>query len=179
MNKNVTLVVMAAGMGSRYGGLKQIDPVGPCGEIIMDYSVYDAIEAGFNKVVFVIKPEIEEDLRKLIGDRIADKVQVAYVHQELTALPEGYTVPNGRTKPWGTGHAILCCKDVIYEPFAVINADDYYGKEAFSLIYESLANADQTASPAPFCMVGYRIANTLTENGYVAAAYAKQTSPCI
>lgn len=168
MKKHVTLVVMAAGMGSRYGGLKQIDPIGPCGEIIMDYSVYDAIEAGFDKVVFVIKREIEAEIRQLIGDRIAKQVRVEYVYQDLQRLPSGYSVPEGRTKPWGTGHAVLCCKDVVHEPFAVINADDYYGKEAFSLLYQELSQADEGAVPYPFCMVGYDVANTLTENGFVA-----------
>lgn len=168
MKKHVTLVVMAAGMGSRYGGLKQIDPIGPCREIIMDYSVYDAIEAGFDKVVFVIKREIEAEIRQLIGDRIAKQVRVEYVYQDLQRLPSGYSVPEGRTKPWGTGHAVLCCKDVVHEPFAVINADDYYGKEAFSLLYQELSQADENATPYPFCMVGYDVANTLTENGFVA-----------
>ena len=168
MNRNVTLIIMAAGMGSRYGGLKQIDPVGPAGEIIMDYSVYDAIRAGFNKVVFVIKPEIETDMRKLIGDRISGQVQVEYVYQDLNRLPAGYSVPDGRTKPWGTGHAVMCCRDVVHEPFAVINADDYYGKEAFELLYGELAKIDNHTVPYPFCMVGYDIANTLTENGHVA-----------
>ncbi len=159
---------MAAGMGSRYGGLKQIDPVGPADEIIIDYSVYDAIRAGFNKVVFVIKREIEADVRRLIGDKIARLTEVHYVYQDLDRLPAGYTVPNGRTKPWGTGHAILCCRDIVQEPFAVINADDYYGREAFELMYQELSAVDTLQKPYPFYMVGYDIANTLTENGHVA-----------
>ena len=168
MNQNVTLIIMAAGMGSRYGGLKQIDPVGPAGEIIMDYSVYDAIRAGFNKVVFVIKREIEQAMRQLIGDRISGQVQVEYVYQDLDRLPAGYTVPEGRIKPWGTGHAVMCCRDVVHEPFAVINADDYYGREAFELLYRELSKIDNHTVPYPFYTVGYDIANTLTENGHVA-----------
>lgn len=168
MDQNVTLIVMAAGMGSRYGGLKQIDPVGPAGEIIIDYSVYDAIRAGFNKVVFVIKREIEQEMRQLIGDRISGQVQVEYVYQDLDRLPTGYTVPAGRIKPWGTGHAVMCCRDVVHEPFAVINADDYYGREAFELLYKELSKAATDTTCYPFYMVGYDIANTLTENGHVA-----------
>ena len=125
---NTALVIMAAGMGSRYGGIKQIEPVGPSGEIILDYSIYDALEAGFDKVVFIIRKDIEEAFREAIGDRIEKRVKVEYVFQNMEDLPAGYTVPQGRTKPWGTGQAILACKDVVNEPFAVINADDYYGK---------------------------------------------------
>ncbi len=129
-----TLIIMAAGMGSRFGGLKQISPVGPAGEKIIDYSVYDAIHAGFGKVVFVIKHAIEEEFKAQIGDTVARHVPVSYVYQELDALPDGYTVPEGRQKPWGTGHAVLCCRDVVREPFAVINADDYYGRTCFKLL---------------------------------------------
>lgn len=161
--KKTTLVVMAAGMGSRFGGLKQIEPVGRNGEAILDFSVYDAIEAGFNKVVFVIKKEIEADFKKVVGDRISKKVKVEYAFQELNDLPNGFSCPEGRTKPWGTAQAVLCCKNLVNEPFAVINADDYYGKSAFKKIYEYLKE-----NTGNYCMVGFRLANTLTENGSVA-----------
>ena len=131
MKKDITLVVMAAGMGSRFGGLKQIEPIGPGGEVLLDFSVYDAVKAGFTKVVFVIKHAIEKDFKEMVGKRIASRVKVEYVFQELDKLPEGYTCPAEREKPWGTAHAILCCKDVVKEPFAVVNADDYYGPSAF------------------------------------------------
>lgn len=167
MNK-ATLVVMAAGMGSRYGGLKQIDPVGPGGEVILDYSVYDAIKAGFDKVVFVIKHEIEEDFKKIMGGKFDGIVDVEYVFQDINNLPEGFTVPEGRVKPWGTGHAVLSCKDVIDGPFAVINADDFYGRETFRLIYEELTAEKKKKDKYQFCMVGFKIENTLTENGTVA-----------
>ena len=160
---NATLVVMAAGMGSRFGGLKQIAPVGRNGEAILDFSVYDAIEAGFNKVVFVINHRIENDFKELVGRRIEKKVKVEYVFQEKEYLPNGFVCPKERVKPWGTGHAILMCSDIINEPFAVINADDFYGKTAFRKIYDYLA--EQTEN---YCMVGFRLANTLTENGHVS-----------
>ena len=163
--KDITLVIMAAGMGSRYGGLKQIDPVGDNGEIILDYSVYDAIEAGFDKVIFVIKHEIEEDFKAIMQGKFEDKIKVDYAYQNISNLPEGYTVPEGRVKPWGTGHAVLACEGMIDGPFAVINADDYYGKETFSLIYNELKN---TKADNEFCMVGFKVENTLTENGHVA-----------
>lgn len=162
MNKDATLVVMAAGMGSRFGGLKQLEPIGPNGEVILDFSVFDAVKAGFNKVVFIIRRDIEKDFRELVGKRIESKVDTEYVFQDMEKLPEGFTVPEGRTKPWGTGHAIYCCKDVVKTPFAIINADDYYGQSAFRTIYEALTSSDST------CMVGYRLGNTLTENGTVA-----------
>ena len=133
-----TLFVLAAGMGSRYGGLKQLDGLGPHGETIMDYSIYDAKAAGFNKVVFVIRRDIEKEFKEVIGDRISQFIDVAYVYQELANLPEGFTVPEGRTKPWGTGQAVLACKDVVKEPFVIINADDYYGKEAFVKLHDFL-----------------------------------------
>ena len=137
--KKTTLVVMAAGIGSRFGGgIKQLEPVGPSGEIIMDYSVYDAMEAGFNKVVFIIRKDLEKDFREVIGNRMEKVVETAYAFQELDDLPEGFTKPEGRTKPWGTGQAILCCKDLVQEPFVVINADDYYGKEAFVKVHDYL-----------------------------------------
>lgn len=160
-----TLVIMAAGMGSRYGGIKQLEPVGPSGEIIMDYSIYDAIEAGFDKVVFITRRDLEKDFKEVIGNRIEKIVKVEYVFQELDNLPDGFTKPEGRTKPWGTGQAVLCCKDVVKEPFAVINADDYYGKEAFKIVYEFL-NSDCYGTNQ-YCMAGYQVGNTLSENGSV------------
>lgn len=169
------LVIMAAGMGSRYGGLKQIDPVGPNGEIIIDYSIYDALQAGFEKIVFIIKKEIEDDFKEVIGNRTAKEVQVEYAYQRLDNLPEGFTVPEGRTKPWGTGHAVLSCKGIIKEPFAVINADDYYGREAFELLYRELT-AEKQNDCYSFCMVGYRLENTITENGHVARGVCKVDS---
>ncbi len=162
-----TLIIMAAGMGSRFGGLKQITPVGPGGEKIMDYSVYDAVRAGFGKVVFVIKHAFEEEFKEKIGDAIAAHIPVEYVYQELDALPEGYTVPEGRVKPWGTGHAVLCCRDVVKEPFAVLNADDYYGRDCFAALVEFLSRP-QTDGKRHFAMGGYLLRNTLTENGSVS-----------
>ena len=164
MKKDITLVVLAAGMGSRFGGLKQIEPIGPGGQAILDFSVYDAIEAGFTKVVFVIKHEIEADFKSIVGTRIEKMpIKVEYAFQEINDLPEGYICPADRTKPWGTAHAILSCRDIVKEPFAVINADDYYGKDAFVKVAEFL-NRDND----DYCMVGYRLKNTLTENGYVS-----------
>lgn len=154
---------MAAGMGSRFGGLKQLEPIGKNGEALLDFSVYDAKKAGFGKVVFVIKREIEADFRRLVGKRIEQKIDVDYVFQELDCLPAGFSAPAGRVKPWGTGHAVLCCRDIVKEPFAVINADDYYGKTAYTQIYHQLSqDADN------YCMVGFRLQNTLTENGTVS-----------
>ena len=165
--KKPVLVVMAAGMGSRYGGLKQIDPVDEYGHIIMDFSVYDAVRAGFGKVVFVIKRENEADFRAAIGDRLAKQVEVAYVFQELTNLPEGFSVPEGRVKPWGTGHAIASCAGVIDGPFVVVNADDYYGSRAFQMAYEYLTEHEDD-DKYRYMMVGYQLENTLTDNGHVA-----------
>lgn len=161
IENNSTLVVMAAGMGSRFGGLKQIAPIGPNGEIIIDFSAYDAKEAGFSKVVFIIKKAIEHDFREAAGKRIEKMIDVGYVFQELDKLPSGFVIPEGREKPWGTGHAILCARDEIKTPFAVINADDYYGKNAYKIIHDYLIKNRQT------CMVGYKLGNTLTENGTV------------
>ena len=162
------LVIMAAGMGSRYGGLKQIDPIGRHGEIIMDYSLYDALEAGFEKVVFIINRTIEQDFYDVIGKRAERYMQVRYVFQQPDAmLPAGFSVPEGRIKPWGTAHAILCCKDVVNEPFAAINADDYYGKRAFRVLYDYLTTA-KDGSKYDFSMVGYHAKNTLTDHGSVA-----------
>lgn len=166
MNKPV-LVIMAAGMGSRYGGLKQIDPVDDEGHIIMDFSMYDARKAGFEKVVFIIKKENEEDFREAIGKRIEKYMEVSYAFQELENLPEGYEVPEGRVKPWGTAHAVLSCIDQIQGSFAVINADDYYGREAFQLIYDYLS-AHEDDEKYRYTMVGYKLGNTVTDNGHVA-----------
>lgn len=174
--KNVTLVVMAAGMGSRYGGLKQIDPVGDKGEIIIDYSVFDAIEAGFNRVIFVIKHEIEEDFKRIMQGKFEDRVRVDYAYQDINNVPQGFIVPEGRVKPWGTGHAVLACEDMIDGPFAVINADDYYGKETFTLIYNELTKEKEPSDQYDFCMVGFKIENTLTENGSVARGVCETDS---
>lgn len=161
------LVVMAAGLGSRYGGLKQIDPVGDNGEIIIDFSLYDAVRAGFKKVVFLIKKDLEAEFREVIGNRMEPFMEVRYGFQELDALPAGYRVPETRKKPWGTAHAVYCCRGAIDAPFAVINADDYYGREAFRLIYDYLLHMTDPGSPH-YAMVGYTLENTLTENGHVA-----------
>lgn len=171
--KEPTLVIMAAGMGSRYGGLKQVEPVSDKGEIILDFSLYDAVLAGFKRAVFVIKREIEEDFKQLIEGRSSKHIEVTYVFQELDDLPEGYTLPEGRVKPWGTCHAVLSCRNVIDGPFAVINADDYYGPGAFQSIYDYLVNA-QDDEKYRYCMVGYKLANTLTENGYVARGVCRE-----
>ena len=165
--KKPVLVIMAAGMGSRYGGLKQIDPVDPQGHIIMDFSIYDAKKAGFEKVVFIIKKENEEDFRQAIGDRVAEYMEVAYAFQEITNIPEGFEVPEGRVNPWGTAHAVLSCLGEVDGPFAVINADDYYGQEAFQLIYDYLATHEDD-DKYRYTMVGYRLGNTVTDNGYVS-----------
>ena len=165
--KKPVLVIMAAGMGSRYGGLKQIDPVDNEGHIIMDFSIYDAKRAGFEKVVFIIKKAIEKEFKAGIGDRISQYMDVEYVYQELDTLPEGFEVPEGRVKPFGTGHAILSCKDVVDGPFAVINADDYYGVHAFREIYNYLTE-NEDDEKYHYAMVGYILSNTLTENGYVS-----------
>ncbi len=164
--KKITLVIMAAGLGSRYGGIKQLEPVGPSGEIIMDYSIYDAMEAGFNKIVFIIRKDLEEDFKEIIGNRISKMIDVEYVFQEIDNIPEGFTVPAGRSKPWGTGQAVLSCLDVVKEPFAVINADDYYGKEAFVKVYDYLSGAE-AENKNNYCMAGFILGNTLSENGTV------------
>ena len=167
MGKKPVLVIMAAGMGSRYGGLKQIDPVDEYGNIIIDFSIFDAKQAGFEKVIFIIKKAIETEFKIHIGNRISRYMDVAYVYQEVDKIPEGFEVPEGRVKPWGTAHAVLCCKDLIDGPFAVINADDYYGKEAFHMIYDQLASVEDD-DRYQYTMVGYQLYNTLTENGHVA-----------
>ena len=166
MNKPV-LVIMAAGMGSRYGGLKQIDPVDGEGHIIMDFSMFDAKRAGFEKVIFIIKKENEADFKEAVGDRMGKYMEVSYAFQELSNIPEGYEVPEGRVKPWGTAHAVLSCIDQIDGPFAVINADDYYGVEAFKLIYDYLST-HQDDDKYRYTMVGYHLGNTVTDNGHVA-----------
>ena len=163
-----TLVIMAAGMGSRYGGLKQIDPVGPDNTLIIDFSIYDAMQAGFNKVAFIIKKQDEEAFREAIGNRIEKQVAVQYIYQSLDNIPAGFSVPEGRTKPWGTGHAILSCEGQIDTPFAVINSDDYYGAEAFRKMANWIESAEAQADPRNYCMTGYVLKNTLTENGHVA-----------
>ncbi len=174
MNKPV-LVIMAAGMGSRYGGLKQLDPVGNHGQLIIDYSIYDARRAGFETVVFVIKPEIEEDFKRCIGDRVSKSMDVRYAYQLKEDLPEGYCVPEERRKPWGTAHAALAARNVVAGPFAVINADDYYGPEAFREIYGYLsAHAD--GDVYEYVMVGYLLKNTVTENGTVARGVCEETA---
>lgn len=160
----MTLVIMAAGMGSRYGGLKQIDPIGPNGEFIVDYSIYDAIEAGFDKVVFIIKKENLELFRETVGKRVESKVKVEYAFQSTSDLPAGYSVSPERTKPLGTGHAVWCARNVVDDAFAVINSDDFYGRDAFA----KLAAFLKTAAPRKYCMAGYILKNTITENGYVS-----------
>ncbi len=161
-----TLFVLAAGMGSRYGGLKQLDGVGPNGETIMDYSIYDAVNAGFGKLVFVIRQSFEKDFREKIVKKYESKIPVELVFQELDALPEGFSVPEGRVKPWGTNHAVMMGKEVINEPFAVINADDFYGRESFNVLADYLKNLENCENK--YCMIGYRVGNTLSESGTVA-----------
>ena len=167
--KNVTLVVMAAGIGSRFGGgIKQLEPVGPNGEIIMDYSIHDALEAGCNKVVFIIRKDIEEDFKEIIGKRIEKLVPVEYAYQSVDELPGGRRNTWGRTKPWGTGQAVLCVRDLVKEPFIVINADDYYGKEAFVKLYQYMTTEMDTENPVyDICMAGFILSNTLSDNGGV------------
>jgi len=161
-----TLAIMAAGMGSRYGGLKQIDPMGPSGEILMEYSVYDAIRAGFGKVVFIIRREFADLFEEQIARKFSDRIEVAYAFQELDALPAGFTVPEGRVKPWGTGQAILSCRSVVDTPFVVQNADDYYGVEAYKVIAEELCKMEDNCTDS--CMVGFEISKTLSDHGYVS-----------
>lgn len=168
MGKKPILVIMAAGMGSRYGGLKQIDPVGNHGQLLLDYSLFDARRAGFETVVFIIKKEIEEVFEEAIGSRFTGTFEVRYAYQELNDLPDGYCVPAGRTKPWGTAHAILAARKVVDGPFAVINADDYYGPDAFKKIYDYLDTHQDSGACMEFSMVGYLLGNTVTEHGHVA-----------
>ena len=163
-----TLVIMAAGMGSRYGSLKQIDPVGDDGSLIIDYSIHDAVKAGFNKIVFIIKEQDEEAFRDAIGNRIEKKIKTEYVYQDINNIPDGYSVPEGRVKPWGTGHAILSCLGTVKEPFAVINSDDFYGPQTFTEASEWIEKTDFNKEIMPVSMVGFRLKNTLTENGHVS-----------
>lgn len=163
-----TLIIMAAGIGSRFGtGIKQLAKMSPNGEIIMDYSIYDAKEAGFDKVVFIIRKDIEEEFRSVIGNRIGDQIEVEYVYQDLADIPAGFEVPEGRTKPWGTGQAVLCCKDVVKEPFVIINADDYYGKEAFVKLHNFLVSGENLGREFTLGMGGFILKNTLSDNGVV------------
>lgn len=172
--KETALVIMAAGIGSRFGGgIKQLEPVGPNGEIIMDYSIHDALEAGFNKVVFIIRKDLEKDFKEVIGNRMEKIARCEYAFQELDDLPEGFQVPEGRTKPWGTGQAVLSCKNIIKEPFVVINADDYYGKEAFVKVHDYLVNLDESGDKMNMCMAGFILGNTLSENGAVTRGVAR------
>lgn len=168
--KNLTLLIMAAGMGSRFGGLKQIEPVGPNDEFIIDYSVYDAIKAGFNKIVFIIKKENYDVFKETIGKRVEDKIKVEYAFQDLNDLPAGYTCPEDRVKPWGTAHAILSAKNLINEPFAIINSDDFYGRDAYNTISNFLKEEKKENT---YAVVGYHVINTLTENGAVKRGVCK------
>lgn len=174
--KRTALVIMAAGIGSRFGkGIKQLAPVGPNGEIIMDYSIHDALEAGFNKVVFIIRKDLEEEFRRIIGDRVEKITEVAYAFQSLEDLPEGFTKPADRTKPWGTGQAVLAAKKVLSEPFAVINADDYYGKEAYVKVHDYLVQERSEEEKLHICMAGFRLGNTLSDNGSVTRGICEIT----
>lgn len=168
-----TLLIMAAGMGSRYGGDKQVDGMGPHGEILLEYSVYDALAAGFNKVVFIIKRNFEQRIRDLVGDQLSKTVKVEYVYQEFESLPAWYALPEGRVKPFGTVHAVLCARDVIHEPFAVINADDYYGREPYQLAAKRI---ETLAAEREACMVGYYLKNTVSENGHVTRGVCETTA---
>ena len=167
--KKTALVIMAAGLGSRFGGgIKQLAKLGPSGEIIMDYSIHDALEAGFDEIVFIIRKDIEKDFREIIGDRVEKIAKCKYAFQEIDKLPEGYRVPEGRKKPWGTAHALIQVRDLIDSPFAVINADDFYGREGFKLIHDYLVNTmDEDAPVFDMCMAGYIVGNTLSDNGTV------------
>ena len=167
--KKTALVIMAAGIGSRFGGgIKQLEPVGPSGEIIMDYSIHDALEAGFDKIIFIIRKDLEKDFREIIGNRIEKIAHVEYAFQEMDDLPEGFSVPEGRKKPWGTGQAVLAARDLIHEPFLVINADDYYGKEGFRKIHDYMVNEmKEDRDVYDMCMAGFILSNTLSENGGV------------
>ena len=171
MQQEYTLAILAAGVGSRFGGIKQLEPVGPSGEIIMDYSIYDAIQAGFNRILFIIRHDIEADFRAVIGDRIEAickprGIAVDYAYQELADLPEGFTCPAERTSPWGTGHALLACRGMIHGPFVVINADDYYGKQSFRTLYQYLHHLPQ-GSQNHYCVAGFQLGNTLSDFGGV------------
>jgi hypothetical protein len=168
-----TLLVLAAGMGSRYGGLKQMDPMGPNGETVIDYSVYDAIRAGFGRVVFIIREEFAEAFKQGVGSRFADRIQVDYVFQKLDDLPDGFRVPEGRTKPWGTSHAIMAARHAVSENFAVINADDFYGRDAYARAAEFLKSLSDDTSATPIAMIGYPLENTLSDHGHVNRGICK------
>ena len=173
--KKTSLVILAAGIGSRFGGgIKQLAPVGPNGEIIMDYSIHDAIEAGFDKVVFIIRKDIEDDFRRIIGDRIEKLIPVEYAFQDINDLPEGFSVPEGRTKPWGTGQAVLAARDVIDEPFVVINADDYYGKNGFVAMHEALTGEEKESDKEQIYLAGFVLKNTLSDHGGVTRGICSQ-----
>ncbi len=174
MPQSPSLVILAAGIGSRYGGLKQVDPVGPNGEIVIDYSIHDALQVGFEKIVFVIRRDIEEAFRASIGGKFEDRADVHYVFQELDNIPEGFRVPAERTKPWGTGHAVLVAKDVIKEPFAVINADDFYGRRAYQLLHDHLAHEQDENV---YALVGFALRNTLSDFGSVASGVSLSGPP--
>lgn len=176
MSKDCTLVVLAAGMGSRYGGLKQLDPVGPNDEAILDYSVFDAARAGFNKVVFIIREDFKELFKEKVTNKYKEHIKVDFVFQDVNSLPKGFDLPDGRTKPWGTAHAMLAAKDAVNEPFAIINADDFYGEDAYRTVYDYLSNekfADASTDILNFAMLGFRLNNTLSENGCVARGICK------
>ena len=174
--KKTALVIMAAGLGSRFGkGIKQLAKVGPQGEIIMEYSIHDALEAGFNKVVFIIRKDIEKEFKEIVGDKIEKIAEVAYVYQDLKDLPEGFTCPEDRTKPWGTGQAVLAAKKAVEEPFLVINADDYYGKEAFRKIHDYLVEEKKDGEKMDICMAGFVLSNTLSDNGSVTRGVCQVT----
>ncbi len=165
----MTLVIMAAGMGSRFGGLKQVEPVGPNGEFILDYSIYDAKKAGFDKVVFIIKKENYELFKDTVGNRIGGIINVEYVFQDMNIIPDFITIPSDRIKPWGTAHAIYCCKDIVKERFAIVNADDFYGYDSYKIMFDYLKDMKENE----FCMVGYKVINTLTDNGAVKRGYCE------
>ncbi len=172
---NLTLVILAAGIGSRYGGLKQMDPIGPSGELIIDYSVYDALRAGFDRIVFLIRRDLEDGFREVIGRAVEQRAETIYTFQEIGNVPPGFTVPAGREKPWGTSHAVLCCQDVVSAPFAVINADDFYGATAYQALAAHLRSARDQEGLYDYAMVGYRLRNTLSEHGHVARGVCEVT----
>ncbi|MBQ1310217.1 MAG: nucleotidyltransferase [Blautia sp.] len=178
--KKTSLVIMAAGIGSRYGkGIKQLAAVGPKNQIIMDYSIKDALDAGFNKIVFIIRKDIEEEFHRVIGGRIGKYAEVAYAFQEMSDLPEGFSVPEGRVKPWGTGQAVLCARNIVHEPFAVINADDYYGKEAYRKVHDYLVQEREEDGVQHICMAGFILGNTLSENGGVTRGICRLSDGCL
>ncbi len=172
---NLTLIILAAGIGSRYGGLKQMDPIGPSGELIIDYSVYDALRAGFDRIVFLIRHDLEDAFREVIGRAVEQRAETIYAFQEIGNVPPGFTVPAGRVKPWGTSHAALCCQGLVDAPFAVINADDFYGATAYQALAAHLRGARDQENLYDYAMVGYRLRNTLSEHGHVARGVCEVT----